>query len=173
MRPKQVSTKYPWLVAVYDGYTHKPFKCSGALISNKHVLISTKCLDEIYFLPNAFVRTIDHSIRKISSIKREYHSLLDENDINMIAVVKLDKDVDIEPIALSTSQFIDYTERSVKAIGWKLGTESQQDVQVWSNQQCNGVSSKITKDMLCVKTVNGSNSDCLENVRYFQRKKLY
>ena len=40
-----LANKYPWTVGVYHAAYFAGYKCSGALLSSKHVLISQYCVD--------------------------------------------------------------------------------------------------------------------------------
>ncbi|XP_055308604.1 ovochymase-2-like [Sitodiplosis mosellana] len=164
----------PWTVGVFFGPTFRNFLCSGALISNEHVLISAECAvhavrarDQLHYKTQ--VRMGSNDINGINTVKRNiiciyrhenYAPLSSSHDFD-IGILQLDAVVpfgyNIQPICLPQSPFVDYTGILAITIGLydsstpdlifsRFASKSQQThVPIWMNEQCAEVSNYTTK----------------------------
>lgn len=176
------------------------YRCSGALISSKHVLISNFCaelLDE--WNDPIEVRLGDNANNTVTrgafTIYKHENYKFAEPD-NDIAILQLDQAVTfgfgIQPICLPVSQSIDYSEKSVTATGWYdmsyisshilIKSEEAQRilksqeiyVPVWTNEDCAKIpkyAKKLTNSTICAgEYEDGVRYACIKDVNYFHKE---
>lgn len=158
--------QFPWVVGVYVvlNAQSKVFKCSGALISNKHVLSSVYCKSIQVFWAwyqievRLGINTPSAMTRVVSRVYTHENYNKDNLDFN-IAIWQLDEKVpfgfNIQPICLPSSSLIEYDGKLATAAGWYLNDRirvlyvptsmasfvstsklHQIHIPIWTNEKC-------------------------------------
>lgn len=181
---------YPWVVGAYFFKKIDMFKCSGALISKKHVLMPADHSQDFirmhkrgYSIRVRLGSNVNTMKRGVSGIyvHENYKRGLDFS----IALWELDREVafgyNIQPIRLPSTSFADYTGKMATVTGWydndsnsSLVSKLQEThVPILIKNECADhldLEGKFTNNMICTgKYENGVNPDCSDDVRSFDR----
>lgn len=184
--------RLPWVVGVYLE-SRRNFICSGALISNKHVICSAECASKLksYRLKGTLlqinlgqVNTVHRGISNIYHHENWHNESMDFN----IGLLHLDETIsfgyNIQPICLpNNSSFVNYTGQMAIAAGFlkffepylpslslslTINDTQEFHVPIWSNKQCAELhyDRKITHNMICAgEYENGVRVTCINAVR--------
>lgn len=74
--------RLPWVVGVYEVNTKGIFLCSGALISNKHVISSAQCAYTLRMHRRNYGYQLEIRLGQVNTVKRGISRIHDHDDWN-------------------------------------------------------------------------------------------